>query len=239
MLLFFFAAVVAGIRYEEFLLPAPSYAVELNSTEGWNLLTRQTTLSRSYQALSIHFETQVTESYCGIASAVAVFNSLPVPPVPVDPTYSPYAYWTQSVLGSDACVVGIHDPTYGSTRSQLAAMLGDCFPVKVLNVSATDSLADMRSIVFDALSDNATTHLVANFDRQGLNETGGGHFSPVAAYDPVGDLVLILDVAKYKYPPLWVPLADLVAAMDTVDPDSRAMRGLLVLAHKDNGAAAL
>ena len=41
--------------------------------------------------------------------------------------------------------------------------------------------------------------------------------------------VLVLDVAKFKYPPAWVGLADLMAAMRSVDPDSRKSRGLVIV----------
>ena len=46
-----------------------------------------------------------------------------------------------------------------------------------------------------------------------------------------GDLALLLDVARYKYPPVWVPLADLAKAMVAGDADNAggAPRGVLVL----------
>ena len=35
---------------------------------------------------------------------------------------------------------------------------------------------------------------------------GDGHFSPIGGYSAREDLVLILDTARFKYPPHWVPL---------------------------------
>ena len=35
----------------------------------------------------------------------------------------------------------------------------------------------------------------------------------MAAYDAKGDRFLILDVARYKYPPVWIGVADLFDAM--------------------------
>ena len=44
--------------------------------------------------------------------------------------------------------------------------------------------------------------------------------------------MLILDVAKFKYPPFWVTITDLLNAMNTIDPDSRLSRGVIrVTAH--------
>lgn len=36
--------------------------------------------------------------------------------------------------------------------------------------------------------------------------TGDGHFSPIGGYSAQEDMVLILDTARFKYPPHWVPL---------------------------------
>ena len=38
--------------------------------------------------------------------------------------------------------------------------------------------------------------------------TGSGHYSPVAGYHPGQDLVLILDTARFKYPPYWLFVTD-------------------------------
>ena len=39
-----------------------------------------------------------------------------------------------------------------------------------------------------------------------LTQTGTGHFSPIGGYHAEKDLALILDVARFKYPPYWMPL---------------------------------
>ena len=53
--------------------------------------------------------------------------------------------------------------------------------------------------------------------RAAIGQEKGGHISPVAAYDADTDRFLILDVSRYKYPPIWVEAADLFAAMNTTD----------------------
>jgi glutathione gamma-glutamylcysteinyltransferase len=63
-----------------------------------------------------------------------------------------------------------------------------------------------------------------------LNQTGSGHFSPIGGYHAAKDMVLIMDVARFKYPPHWVPLELLHEAMQLVDPDSSKPRGLLKVA---------
>jgi hypothetical protein len=64
-----------------------------------------------------------------------------------------------------------------------------------------------------------------NFLRTPLGELGGGHMSPLAAYEPRSDRFLLLDVSRYKYPPVWVTTAVLFESMNTVDSDAGASRG--------------
>lgn len=51
--------------------------------------------------------------------------------------------------------------------------------------------------------------MLVNYRRSALNQPGGGHISPIAAYHQKSDRFLILDVAAYKYPPTWVSTKEL------------------------------
>jgi glutathione gamma-glutamylcysteinyltransferase len=42
-------------------------------------------------------------------------------------------------------------------------------------------------------------YITINFYRKSLQQTGTGHFGPIAAYNKKRDMVLLLDVAKFKY----------------------------------------
>jgi len=68
-------------------------------------------------------------------------------------------------------------------------------------------------------------YLLVNYQREVLGQGRVGHISPLAAYDQDTDSVLIMDTAAHKYPPTWVPVSLLVAAMKTEDPSSGKMRG--------------
>ena len=50
--------------------------------------------------------------------------------------------------------------------------------------------------------------------------SGTGHYSPVGGYHPGRDLVLVLDTARFKYPPYWVSLSDLYKSMQDSDPET-------------------
>jgi hypothetical protein len=43
--------------------------------------------------------------------------------------------------------------------------------------------------------------------RPSLGQTGAGHFSPIAAWHDASDMALVLDTARFKYPPFWAPIA--------------------------------
>ena len=59
------------------------------------------------------------------------------------------------------------------------------------------------------------------------SHAGDGHFSPVGGYHSEQDMVLILDTARFKYPPHWVPLKRLYQAMAHVDSATGQPRGYL------------
>ncbi len=68
--------------------------------------------------------------------------------------------------------------------------------------------------------------------RRSIGQERGGHISPLAAYNADTDQVLILDVSRYKYPPVWVEVEDLWNAVNTVDSVSGLTRGVVVISSK-------
>eukprot|EP00804_Cyclotella_cryptica_P024826 CCRYP_001774-RA/>CCRYP_001774-RA protein AED:0.47 eAED:0.47 QI:0/-1/0/1/-1/1/1/0/264 len=71
--------------------------------------------------------------------------------------------------------------------------------------------------------------LVSSFSRRSLNQTGDGHFSPIAAYDEVTDSCLVMDVARFKYAPYWVTVQDLYDAMIPPDSITGMSRGWILM----------
>ncbi|KDO60416.1 hypothetical protein CISIN_1g042029mg [Citrus sinensis] len=62
-------------------------------------------------------------------------------------------------------------------------------------------------------------------------QNGNGHYSPIGGYHAGRDMVLILDVARFKYPPHWMPLTLLWEAMDTIDESTGQHRGFMVISR--------
>ena len=102
--------------------------------------------------------------------------------------------------------------------------------------ASASSVEALRTEVKQNLADPKDFMLI-DFWRSGLDQDLGAHWSPIAAYDSASDRVLVLDVARMRYPPYWAKLDALYAAMNTTDPESGKSRGW-VSVTKGEGAPA-
>ncbi|XP_028084112.1 glutathione gamma-glutamylcysteinyltransferase 3-like isoform X2 [Camellia sinensis] len=68
-------------------------------------------------------------------------------------------------------------------------------------------------------------YMILSYSRKTVNQTGDGHFSPMAAYHKGRDMLLILDVARYKYPFHWLPRMTVWDAMNKIDKETDETRG--------------
>lgn len=215
------SARLGGAARAEGLVPLPEPA-------GQELLFRSR-MRADFLPLVGWFVTQANLAYCGVASAVMVLNSLGVP-APETPGYGPYRFWGQDNLfaapAGRAFATAETVGRRGMTLAQLAGLLA-AQGVSVQHWHGDQlSLAQFRGLLRRSLSD-PDDRLLVNYHRASLGQEGGGHISPLAAYDPAGDRVLILDVARYRYPAVWVATEALWRSIRTVDPDSGASRGLV------------
>jgi len=71
------------------------------------------------------------------------------------------------------------------------------------------------------------------------NLNTAGHFSPVGGYCAAQDMVLIMDVARFKYPPHWVPLPLLFQSMNEPDTETKKCQGYAVLSVGDSDSERL
>lgn len=89
--------------------------------------------------------------------------------------------------------------------------------VKTTHVDRTHlTLGKVRYDIKTALLD-PNSHILVNYDRDEVDQVGGGHWSPVGSYSEKEDAFLVLDVAKYKYTAAWIPSERLFDAMATWD----------------------
>jgi hypothetical protein len=249
MLLLLTVLAVVNARSVRWQLPLPCDMIALNSTDGTLLMKNPQTLSATFWNGFLHLETQKTQSYCSIATSVTILNALASGVAPVDPIYDPYPYWTQDSYFSDCTNKVVSSSviySIGATLDQFGEMLS-CYEVKLEVFKANQTTVEVfRDYVKKSMTSGH--HIAINFDRKELSESGGGHFSPIMAYNEEKDLVLITgtlllfwfvytsdgwhffaDVARYKYPSAWAPVAQLFDSMMTVDSASNDSRGFVVV----------
>ena len=219
---------VAGGSVVAQTLPLTRNLIAFNSAEGKQLLL-ESKAKEDFWPLSMQFVTQNNQAYCGVASIVMVLNGLSIP-APVAPEYSPYHVFTQENFFNNEETRKVISPDVvsrqGMTLDELGQLLGS-YAVKVKVYHAADSnLKEFRSSVVANLKQENNFVLV-NYLRKVIGEEKGGHISPIAAYNEETDRFLILDVSRYKYPPIWVKAADLWQAMLTMDSVSGKTRGFV------------
>ncbi|HEY9879602.1 MAG TPA: phytochelatin synthase family protein [Leptolyngbyaceae cyanobacterium] len=209
-------------------LPLPENLTSLTSPEGQALLQESEDLA-DFVPLMSQFVTQVNQAFCGIASTVMVLNALEVP-APEAPEWQ-RQYFTQDNLFNDQTEAVIPRQTIeqqGLTLAQLAAIL-ESYPVKAeIHYGGDISLEEFRQLISTNLA-QPNNFVLINYLRRSIGQERGGHISPIAAYDADTDQFLVLDVSRYKYPPVWVKAEELWQATNTVDSVSNKTRGFLLI----------
>lgn len=208
---------------------------ELDSEDGRAFL-QESRYSSDYWALTRHYSPQKNLAYCGIATTVTVLNALPGSKQPAEATYGTYPYYTQDNIFTNR-VRSIVKPEVveknGLTLDELGSVLRE-FPIDAAVHHASEStLEEFRSQAMEVLF-QPNDFLIVNYNRATLGQKGAGHISPVAAYHQKTDRFLILDVAPYKYPPVWVDAKDLWQAMMSIDSTSGKSRGYIVVTPRSS-----
>lgn len=213
-------------------LPLPPDLIAFDSPEGQELLL-ESDANDDFWDLSSQFVTQVNQAYCGVASMVMVLNSLDIP-APEAPQYEPYRVFTQENFFDNPATQQVLSPDVVSQQGITLEELGQFLSSYSVNAqvyhSADTTLDEFRRIVVENL-DEPGNFVLVNYLRSEIEQERGGHISPLAAYDEESDRFLILDVARYKYPPVWVEAEDLWRAMATVDSTSGKTRGFVLVSN--------
>ncbi|MBD2200008.1 phytochelatin synthase family protein [Calothrix anomala FACHB-343] len=207
--------------------------INFNSKEGEKLLI-ESQAREDFFPLSSQFITQNNQAYCGVASMVMVLNSLGIP-APEVPQYKPYRVFTQENFFSNEKtkeVISAEDVARkGITLEQLGGLL-ESYGVKVRVYHGADiSLDNFRKLAAENLQQPGN-FIIVNYLRKTIGQERGGHISPVAAYNQQTDRFLILDVSRYKYPPVWVKAEELWKAMATHDITSGKTRGFVFVSKQ-------
>jgi Phytochelatin synthase len=211
-------------------LPVATQLIPFSSSEGEQLLVESKS-RQDYFLLSNQFVTQVNQAYCGVASSVMVLNALGLP-APDAPQYKPFKLFTQENFFDRAEVKRVVAPEVvakrGMTLEQLGGLLTSHGAKVRVYYGADVDLDRFRSLLLMNLSER-NNFAIVNYLRTSIGQERGGHISPIAAYNQRTDRFLILDVSRYKYPPVWVRAVDLWQAIRTTDSDSGKTRGFVLV----------
>ncbi|XP_065874965.1 glutathione gamma-glutamylcysteinyltransferase 1-like [Euphorbia lathyris] len=209
------------------LLPCPP-AIDFASSEGKELFVEAIhngTMEGFYRLIS-YFQTQSEPAYCGLASLSMVLNALAIDPG--RKWKGPWRWFDESML--DCCEPLETVKAKGITFGKLVC-LAHCAGAKVEAFRTNQSTIDdfRQHVIKCATSDDC--HLISSYHRGTFKQTGSGHFSPIGGYHAGRDMALILDVARFKYPPHWVPVQLLWEAMNKIDDATMQHRGFLLISR--------
>jgi len=186
-----------------------------------------------YFRLAEQFHTQAEPAFCGLGSLVVALNALAIDPGRL--WKGPWRWFAEELL--DCCVSLDEVRRRGVDLDELAC-LARCNGAEVdLHRPAMepDDASTWRQALLTAARGEAV--VIASYDRAALAQSGGGHFSPIGGYHAARDLVLVLDVARFKYPPHWLPAESLLRAMHAIDPATGRARGWMVLRPRAHGVS--
>ena len=213
-------------------LPLSDNLIDLRSNRGERLL-KESDASEAFVPLSVNFITQENQAFCGVASIVMVLNAMQLP-APAVPEYDPYRTFTQDNFLNEKTEAILPRETIehgGMTLDQLGALLTTQPVAAEVHHAADTTLDTFRNAARDYLGTEGR-FVIVNYLRKAIGQEKGGHISPLAAYDAETDRFLILDVSRYKYPPVWVTAAELFGAMNTPDSDNENKTRGFVLVTK-------
>jgi hypothetical protein len=201
-------------------LPLPATLIALSSQEGSALLF-DADARADFAPLVEEFVTQVNPAFCGPASISMVLNALDLPRPPSDETLGLGLFDQENLFNASTEAVKPRAEILrgGMTLNDLAGILS-AYDLEVAVQHAEESdLDSFRETAVAALGDD-DRYVLVNYLRSAMGQETGGHISPLAAYDAETDRFLVLDVSRYKYPPVWVDAATLYGAMNTPDADN-------------------
>jgi glutathione gamma-glutamylcysteinyltransferase len=213
--------------------PLPEDAVAFSSAQGRELFAEALAAGglEGYFPLAEQFHTQSDPAFCGLGSLVVALNALGIDPGRL--WKGPWRWFAEDLL--DCCVPLSQVRERGIDLDQLACLAGcNGAEATVQRPDGADPAAWREALVAAA---RGQTVLIAAYDRSALGQTGSGHFSPLGGYHARRDLALVLDVARFKYPPHWISAERLWHAMQTVDPSTGRTRGWLTLRRRERGIA--
>ena len=223
---------------------APTALVPFASDEGLARLGRSGA-KVDFAALANQFEAQYNGAFCGPTSAAIVLNTVKsrsadltrdhtrlrkedvqfMPPGadPIVPRFTQDSVIDRGpktraqVLGEPIIIGSKQVRDFGYQLRQFDAMLrANGLVTTVVVVDDARSELAIRADLQGNLA-RGGDYVIVNYRREAVGQQGGGHISPLGAYDAASDSFLVLDVNPAAAGWVWMPAATLVRGMRTFD----------------------
>ncbi len=229
--------------------PLPPSCVSFSSAAGRELFKEALAAggAEGYWRLAEVYHTQSDPAFCGLASLAMVLNALAIDPGRV--WRGAWRWFDESlldccvpldvvardgiVLDALACLARCNGAAVRARRAPPADGTPAAHSSGLQTCTFDEFEADVRAACFE---ESPHSCVVVSYSRHALGQTGGGHYSPVGAFAPASRMVLVFDVARFKYPPHWVHVDELWAAMRAIDPATDLPRGYMRLSAAQGAA---
>lgn len=208
--------------------PVNGLWIEWDSPDGMQRLQRSEAKENVWKLIRF-YEAQILGTYCSVATSVIALNALGIE-APPSKVLGKYRMFTQQEFFTENVCAVIDQKEVaerGLSLPELAQVL-QTFPLQISSYEAQSlSQAEIRHLIITALA-SPNQCVLGLYQRRELQQVGGGHWSPVAAYDAESDSFLILDVARFKYPPVWIDATAFINAMQTANIYGQS-RGFIIM----------
>lgn len=213
--------------------PLPADTIAFSSESGRQLFAEALAAGGldGYFVLAEQFHTQSEPAFCGLGSLVVALNALAIDPGRL--WKGPWRWFSEELL--DCCVSLDEIRQRGLDLDELTC-LARCNGAEVeLHRADSNDVVAWRTALTAAARGEVV--VIASYDRASLDQSGEGHYSPIGGYHAALDMALVLDVARFKYPPHWISAERLWHAMEAIDPVTARSRGWIVLRRGRLGVA--
>jgi glutathione gamma-glutamylcysteinyltransferase len=180
----------------------------------------------SYFRLAQQFHTQSEPAYCGLGSLVCALNALRIDPARL--WKGQWRWFSEEMLD---CWKSLEEIGLVGLSLEEVACLARCngAHVRLHRPGPERDVERFRTHIIESSTREGAPVLIVNYSRRAVGQTGDGHFSPIGGYHASSDSVLVLDTARFKYPPHWVPVDRLFDAMQPHDAATGLPRGWLLM----------
>jgi hypothetical protein len=218
--------------------------VAFSSEEGLARLARSSA-KVDFPALANQFEPQSNSAFCGPTSVAIVLNTvraraddlprdksrlraedgqylppgadLSVPRYTQDNIFGKSQKTRAQVLGETVTINGKPMRDFGFQLRQLDDLLrAHGMSTRMVVVDDAKPEAVIRADLIGNLSQGGD-YAIINYRREAVGQKGGGHISPLGAYDAASDSFLVMDVNPAAAGWVWMPTATLVRGMRSFD----------------------